>query len=186
MTKYFFRSHLIAGVVAVLLLVAVVVGVIFAIRSGKDSDSAGVNKFACIERHLKLTGILEEEYRSVHTKDTGSSDADCHPVIEELRKTSFEPFKNKIESDPKSEPIKGCLLSGLEKSDLTDQIIATKFFDKVNMNDTDRFQKASNGVASSVMSVTLGCAAKMGPGLFGSGLFGPGTGPPQGASPSGF
>lgn len=157
--------------------------VIFAIRSGEGS----VNKQACIERHLKSTGILEKEYRSVHTNDIGSSEKDCKPLIEELRQTLFEPFKKKIESDPKSGPIRECLLSRLEKSDLTDQIIATTFFDKTGMNDTERFQKATNGVASSVLSVTFGCAAKMGgPGLFGPEMFGSGTNPPRKISPSDF
>lgn len=160
---------MIAGAVAALLLVVVIVGVIVAVRSGEDSTvvvkkhAAAVNKATCIERHLKSVGILEKGYRSVHTNDTGSSEADCEPLIQELRQKSFEPFKTKIESDPNNKPLQECLIPGLAETDIADQGIAMVFFDKDNMNDPARFEKANQDGAGSVMKATLKCAMGMQP-----------------------
>lgn len=161
---------MIAGIVAALILVTVIVGVVFAVRSGSvesgDKAAAVVNKQACIERHLKAAGILEKGFRSIRTNDTGSSEAECKPLIEELRQKSIEPFMKKIESDPNGEPLKKCLISGFSKSDLADQLLAASFFDKDSMNDKARFQKAENAGANSVLRSTMECAGQMGfPGL---------------------
>lgn len=135
-------------------MVMLIVGIFWAVRS------AGDPALACIERHLKATGMLEEEYRSVHT-DFAVPEDDCKTLIEELRQTSFEHIKEKFKSDPKCAPIWTCLIPELLKTDMVDQAIAATFFHKDEMNDPARVEKANNDGASTVLKVTLECAKSL-------------------------
>lgn len=117
------------------------------------------SKRACIERHLKKTGLLESSYHSSYAI-IEVDDSDCEPYIKCVSDTYVEKVRQSFSTNVQTEPLVDCIISGLEPRKAADYDIASIFFDDQHLHDQDKELKYKHELAEIVMDVVQKCGAQ--------------------------